>query len=120
MRILAYMTKRAHQAMWDNMLSIVHALEEMGHMVVPCDVSDMEACELTLELLTQSNIFDMSIAFNSLGLEWRQKDNSSVYLYENLEMPHVSIMLDEPFNRFVSGYDYPCKNHIVTYIVCVQ
>ena len=59
----------------------------------------------------------MSIGFNGLGLEWNFVEYTDmVYLYEALTFPHVSVMLDEPFNHCVSGYDLPCKNHIVTYL----
>ncbi len=117
MRILAYLTKKAHMAMWDNMLSIVKALRDMGHSVASCDVNDSSSREALVEFLEHPDHFDMSIGFNSMGLEWYvNEDSAPMFPYENVDVPHVSIVLDEPFNKFASGYDLPCKNHLVTYL----
>ncbi len=118
MKILAYLTKKGHPALSDNMLSLATALSNMGHAVKLCDVnSNDETCGVFSSLLEDPNCFDMSVGFNSLGLEWKIAGNTDmVHLYDALVFPHVSIMLDEPFNHYVSGYDLPCRNHIVTYL----
>ena len=118
MRILAYVTHMGHPAVWENMLSLVKALSYMGHEVRLCDVNDNNEMKGVLyQFLVDPGVFDMSIGFNDMGLEWQLEGVADpVYLYEELDFPHVSIMLDEPFNQCVSGYDLPCKNHIVTYL----
>ena len=118
MKILAYLTKLGHPALWDNMSSLVASLSNMGHVVRICDINNMdEARGILYSLLDDPNCFDMSVGFNSLGLEWKIAGYTDmVHLYDALNFPHVSIMLDEPFNHCVSGYDLPCRNHIVTYL----
>ena len=90
----------------------------MGHEVKTCDVNNNdEMGNVLYQFLAEPEFFDMSIGFNNTGLEWRIAGvDGPVYFYEELKFPHVSIMLDEPFNQCASGYDLPCKNHIVTYL----
>ncbi len=118
MKILAYLTKIGHPALSHNMLSLVTALSNKGHNIRICDVNNAdEARGVLCSLLEDPNCFDMSVGFNSLGLEWKIAGYTDmVYLYDAVNFPHVSIMLDEPFNHCVSGYDLPCRNHIVTYL----
>ncbi len=118
MKILAYLTKNGHPALWDNMSSLVNSLSNMGHNVRICDINNIdEAREILYSLLDNPNCFDMSVGFNSLGLEWKIVGYTDIiYPYDSVNFPHVSIMLDEPFNHCVSGYDLPCRNHVVTYL----
>ena len=118
MRLLAYYSKIGHPAVEDNMMSLVKALSKMGNSVRLCDINNREELLGVLHsLLNDLDCFDMSFGFNNLGLEWDIAGyTDTVYLYEALKFPHVSIMLDEPFNHNVSGYDLPCRNHIVTYL----
>lgn len=118
MRILAYYSKIGHPAVEDNMMSLVKGLSSMGHSIRLCDVNCREELLGVLHsILRDPDCFDMSVGFNHLGLEWDIDGYPDVvYLYEALNFPHVSVMLDEPFNRNVSGYDVPCRNHIVTYL----
>ncbi len=117
MKILAYMTHVGHTALWDNMFSLVTALS-MEHEVRICDINDVNQMRgILLQFLKNPDCFDLSIGFNDMGLQWDVglKDGC-LNVYEELNFPHISIMLDEPFNTLVSGYDAPCKNHIVTYL----
>ena len=118
MRILAYMSHMGHAAVWDNMYSLVKALSYMGHEVRISDINNVnEQKGVLYQLLADPESFDMSIGFNDMGLEWRIEGIADpVHIYEELKFPHVSVMLDEPFNQCASGYDLPCKNHIVTYL----
>lgn len=118
MRILAYQLKFGHPAPYDNMNNLINALSNLGHMVVPCDLSeDKQVGDILSVLLDNPRNFDMSIGFNNVGLVWSFAGNEEpVCLYEKIDIPHVSVMLDEPFNKCVLGYDCPCKNHIVTYL----
>lgn len=117
MKILVYITSKVHPAMWDNMLSLVDALSRENDVKV-CDLHDNEVLSEVLSIFLESpDYFDMSIGFNSLGMEWNIEGVASkVHVYEELNFPHVSIMLDEPFNYCAAGYDTPCNNHIVTYL----
>ena len=117
MKILAYITSKVHPAMWDNMLSLVDALSIENEVKI-CNLHDNEGLSEVLSIFLETpDYFDMSIGFNSLGMEWNIEGVASkVHVYEELSFPHVSVMLDEPFNRCVAGYDIPCNNHIVTYL----
>ncbi len=118
MNILAYVTSQGHPALKDNMMSLVKAMSDMGHEVNVCNVNDNSQLDQTLySFLKTPDYYDMSMGFNQLGLEWKLSGyKDTVYLYEELNFPHVSIMLDEPFNHYVDGYGVPCRKHIVTYL----
>ena len=86
MRILAYVTHMGHPAVWENMLSLVKALSYMGHEVRLCDVNDNNEMKGVLyQFLVDPGVFDMSIGFNDMGLEWQLEGVGELLKHYNLQ-----------------------------------
>lgn len=117
MNILVWLgNKKMHPAIYPNMQSIAKALAELGHDVVTCNTANEEEIMAALSLLREEKIIDLSIGVNAMGMQMNFADNQVLDVYADLDVTHISILLDEPFNSYCNGYDKPAKNHIITYL----
>lgn len=114
--VIVYGSHQHHAALNGISIGLVNALQEMGYSVFFCDCFD--GCNnnfvQAINLLNSGKI-SFSIGLNDLGIEW-ECDEEKIYPYSVLNVPHVSITLDMPYNGYVKGFDTPCNNHIVTVI----
>ena len=117
MNILVWLgNKKMHPAIYPNMQSIAQALAELGHDVVTCNTANEEEIMAALSLLREEKIIDLSIGSNAMVMQMNFADNQMLDVYADLDVTHISILLDEPFNSYCNGYDKPAKNHIITYL----
>ncbi len=108
-KILCYNIKSYGSVIWENMNSLIQGIRNCGIDVIVCDMDDPEEVKAAGELLLHPELIWFSIGFNGIGLRIGNRQ-------DEIKIPHVSFMLDVPYNRYVKGYDYPCCNHLVTYL----
>lgn len=117
MNILVWLgNKKMHPAIYPNMQSVAQALAELGHDVVTCNTANEKEIMAALSLLREEKIIDLSIGVNAMGMQMNFADNQVLDVYADLDVIHISILLDEPFNSYCNGYDKSARNHIITYL----
>ena len=107
--ILCYIRKSYGTVIWENMKSFIQGFRECGVDVIVCDMDDYKSVEAVDELLQHPELIWFSVGFNGIGLTASPRQSE-------IDIPHVSVMLDVPYNRYVGGYDFPCRKHLVTYL----
>ena len=116
MNILLWMgNKKLHPAIYPNMKSIADALVQLGHNVITCDTSQADEVMAAISLLREEKMVDLSIGFNALGMRIII-DGEPLDVYADLDVLHISILLDEPFNPACNGYKHEAKRHLITYL----
>lgn len=114
--VIVYNASKWHVAIKGISDNLVSALQELGYVVFVCDCCDKgdDGFVQSINLLNSGKI-KFSIGLNDIGLVWNYNDEP-IYPYDVLNVPHVSITLDMPYNAYVNGFDTPCCNHIVTVV----
>ena len=119
MNILVYNAYHDHPAVQHNLNSLINALSNLGHRVYTCDFDDVNSISSCVNLLLQSNVIDFSLAYNFMPIDKLTVNTATqedVRLHEQIDIPHVSIMLDQPFNP-CSGYlKTAFPKQIITYL----
>lgn len=117
-QILCYNIGKSGSVIWENMNSLVNGFRQLGREVAVCDTTDIAQVNAALELLQHPEWLWFSFGFNNFGMIAKKRDKDgnicTFFPYEKSNVPHVSIMLDVPYNFCVRGYDLPCAKHIVT------
>ena len=44
-----------------------------------------------------------------MGMEWDIAEEGRFFIYDKYDIPHVSVLLDLPYNKCISGYDIKYK-----------
>lgn len=113
-KIMLYNTKQNHPAIWPNMMSLAEGFHKCGRETVLCNLDDLESLQAGYRLLLDPQQVYFTIGMNNLGMYLPTPEGELFPVYHELDIPHVSVMLDMPYNHCISGFDVPCKNHIVT------
>lgn len=117
MNILVWLgNKDMHPAIYPNMKSLAEGFADMGHNVITCNTAEPDEIKAALSLLRENQIIDLSIGVNAMGMHIKYSDDQIVDVYADLDVPHISILLDEPFNPYCNGYADAARYHIVTYL----
>lgn len=112
--ILVYGVSKWHPALRFIGESLAEEFKLLGYDVVYCDCNANDSFKSSMQLLNSGKIA-FSVGLFALGLEWGS-NRQMVYPYSQLDIPHVSVMLDMPYSKYAKGYSSKCKNHIVTVI----
>lgn len=112
--ILVYGTSEWHPALRFIGERLAEEFRVLGYNVVYCDCSVDGSFESSMQLLN-SGAVDFSVGLDALGIEW-EREGHVIYPYQQMEIPHVSVMLDMPYNKLAKGHTARCKKHIVTII----
>lgn len=116
MNILVWLgNKEMHPAIYPNMKSIADALATMGHNVITCDTSQVAEVMAAVSLLREEKLVDLSLGVNAMGMKI-VVNNEPIDIYADLDILHISILLDEPFNPACNGYKHEAKRHLITYL----
>lgn len=113
--IICYHTNRSHVALRPNMISLADGFRALGCAVTECDLdnrADTDACYT--RLLSDGNAIAFTVGNNDLGMVLHDENGAPYYPYDAIDTPHVSVMLDVPYNPCVTGFDTPCRHHIAT------
>ena len=105
-----------HPAVWPNIQSLALGFQNLGYDVLLCDMHNNNSFTYCLDHLLVKDDITFSVGFNDCGIHTTIKNISpdSLCIYQSLDTPHVSVLLDVPYNCCVNGPAIPVKNHIVT------
>ncbi|MBQ2010630.1 MAG: glycosyltransferase family 1 protein, partial [Selenomonadaceae bacterium] len=78
-----------------------------------CDCTDTECVNACFDLMRARQVA-FCAGLNNFGMIWQVGEREVIHTYDEYDVPHVSIMLDTPYNKTVSGFDEHCPKHIVT------
>ncbi len=114
-KVLLYNSNRAHPAMWHNMMSLAEGFQQIGIRTILCDLENRDSTNYAYQMLLETDEIAFSVGFNDIGMWILDSDGvSKIPVYENFGTPHVSILLDVPYNPYTRGYAVPCQNHLIT------
>ena len=103
----------AHPSMRPLSVGIAEGFQKQGKNVAFCDCDDWDSVKACFELFGAGRVA-FSVGLNSCGMTWNIEGIGNVKLYEKYDVPHVSILVDLPYNKCVNGMEKPCARHIVT------
>lgn len=117
-KIIVYGNSRPglHPAIWPNIQSLALGFQQLGYEVLLCDISSNRSFVYCLDHLLTKDDITFSVGFNGCGLcaNIQEIGPEELFIYRNLDTPHVSVLLDVPYNSCASGPKAAVKNHIVT------
>ncbi|MEE1308268.1 MAG: hypothetical protein UHB38_09810, partial [Anaerovibrio sp.] len=114
-KIVVFGNNGRHTAIRAIMLAVWQSLEGMGKDVVYCDCMDNDSVNDVLDLMDRQEIA-LGIGYGAGGMSWEKSSGGTLFTYEMYDVPHVSILMDMPYNKCQSGPELPCKRHICTVI----
>lgn len=97
-------------------LGLADGFRELGRRVAFCDCDDWDSINACFELFAAGQVA-FGIGLNGCGMTWNIEGVGEVNLHEKYDVPHVSVMLDLPYNKCATGMEKPCARHIVTLLV---
>lgn len=113
-KIICYCAGAKHPAIAPNMRSLAEGFRALGHEAVLCDCTDgAQVAACLKQLCEQPDSLAFTVGNNDLFLEIHA-DGDKWHPYAECDTPHVSVMLDVPYNAASSGWDLPCRRHLVT------
>lgn len=112
--ILVYGASQWHPALRFIGERLAEEFRALRYNVVYCDCSLDGSFESIMQLLNSGSI-DFSVGLEALGIAWN-REGHVIYPYQHMDIPHVSVMLDMPYNKLAKGHSARCKKHIVTAI----
>lgn len=110
MKILVYVTESGHPSMWRITNDIVQGFSQLGHEIVLGDLNDVPSMLGARQLLLNGEIA-FSVGVNNAGKYMVDQDGRCVYEY--LDIPYVSIMLDAPYNVATGDIGFDWRLHYV-------
>ena len=118
-RIVVYTTHKWHCTINAFSESIAEAFRQLGHDVLLVNTDDAEEHNSAWKAICNGEI-SFSLGLNFIGMGRRGEfANQYITIYTGeLELPHVSVFLDNPYNIYLSTVgikaDFPYKNHFMT------
>lgn len=109
-KILIYTTKLGHPSMARITNDIVDGFAKLGLELILADINDVSTMIGARYFLLNGQI-DFSVGVNNTGKY--MVDNDGRCIYEYVDTPFVSIMLDAPYNVATDNIAFPCRNHYV-------
>ena len=109
-KILIYTTKLGHPSMARITNDIVDGFAKLGLELILADINDVSTMLGARYMLLNGQI-DFSVGVNNSGKY--MVDNDGRCIYEYVDTPFVSIMLDAPYNVATDNIAFPCRNHYV-------
>lgn len=109
-KILIYTTELGHPSMKRITNDIVQGFAQLGLELVLADLNDLDTMLGARHMLLNGQIH-FSVGVNNSGKY--MVDNDGHCIYEYIDTPFVSIMLDAPYNVATGDIGFPCKNHYV-------
>lgn len=110
MKILVYVTSSGHPSMAHITNDIVQGFSQLGVEVVIGDLNDASTMLGARHCLLNGDIA-FSVGANNAGKYMVDTDGRCVYEY--IDTPFVSIMLDAPYNVATDNIGFPCRKHYV-------
>jgi len=112
-KILVYITT-VHPAIKRIYLDLAEGFRKHGYDTLIVNDEDFDALGYAQKHMQKGEIY-FSIGLNCLGI--RMVCNASgKYLYEDLDVLHISILTDAPYHPAVVGMGAPCKKHAICFI----
>lgn len=90
------------------------AFEQLGESVFFCHLDSASSINRTVEMMVSGNAL-FSLSLNE-GMMVLGDGKNTVNVFENLDIPHVSILQDAPYSKKVGNLGIPAKNHIICYL----
>ena len=112
-KIVVFGNNGRHPAIGAIMLEVYKALEFMGKDVLYCDCMDDSSVGVALDCMDRQEIA-LGIGCGDGGMSWGKNGGGTLFTYEMHDIPHVSILMDMPYNNCQSGPELPCNRHICT------
>lgn len=112
-KIVVFGNNSRHPAVKAIMLEVRQSLEAMGKDVVYCDCMDNDSVNFVLDCMDKQEIA-ACIGYGQGGMSWEKSGGGTFFTYEVYDVPHVSILMDMPYNICQSGLKVPCNRHICT------
>ena len=102
-----------HPSLLPISMGLADGFRELGKNVAFCDCTDTECVNACFDLMRARQVA-FCAGLNNFGMIWNVGEKEIFKTYKEYDVPHVSIMLDTPYNKAVSGFDDYCPKHIVT------
>lgn len=109
-KILIYTTELGHPSMKRITNDIVQGFAQLGLELILADINDVSMMLGARHMLLSDQV-SFCVGVNNIGKYMVDTDNRCVYEY--LDTPFVSIMLDAPYNVATDNIAFPCRNHYV-------
>lgn len=114
-KIIVYGVDKIHCAVWPNTVSLAEGFQSLGYEVLLCDCANQRSVLYCFDRLLNSNEIAFSVGSNDIGMHAQfEAGGESLPIYANIDTPHVSMLLDVPYNKCSSGPSIPARHHIVT------
>lgn len=110
-KIIIFGNNSRHPAVSPMAEELFRSFELLGKDMIYCDCRDSDSVNFSLACMERGEVA-FGIGYNDGGMSWRQRNGGTLFTYEMYDIPHVSILLDMPYNRSLSGPELPCAKHI--------
>lgn len=110
-KIIVFGNNGSHPAFSALSEELFRAFGLLGKDTIYCDCMDNDSVNFSLDCMEKGETA-FCVGFNGGGMSWGQSDGSTLFSYEMCDIPHVSILLDMPYNKCLTGPEFPCNKHI--------
>lgn len=110
-KIIVYiLTGGKHPTMERITNEIADAFEKIHNKVVRVDIEKQEDRQLAYDLMVSGEV-EFSVGLNNSVANILKSNKKCIY--ESLDVPYVSILLDAPYNTSVGNIEFDCKKHFL-------
>lgn len=90
---------------------LCRAFESLGKDTIYCDCKNNDSVNSTFSCMERGEAA-FCVGVNDGGMSWKLSDGGTLLTYEMYDIPHVSFLLDMPYNKCLTGPEFPCNKHI--------
>lgn len=113
--ILIHKTKLYKDSAFESFINnLAEAFELLGESVQVCNLDSASSINKAVDMMVKGNV-SFSISING-GMMTISDGKSSANVFENLDIPHVSVLQDAPYNHKVGDLNVPAKKHCICYL----
>lgn len=112
-RIIIFDVAGRHPALHSIVCGIVDGFRALDEDVYYCDCKNIDHLCSVQDFLNKGEV-KFCLGLYGMGMEWNIEGEDRFFICDKYDIPHVSVMLDLPYNRCATGYDIKCEKHIIT------
>lgn len=112
-RIIIFDGAGRHPALHSIVCGIKEGFSSLNENVYYCDCKKMDDLCSALDFIDRGEV-KFCLGLYDMGMEWDIAEEGRFFIYDKYDIPHVSVMLDMPYNKCISGYDIKYEKHIIT------
>lgn len=111
-KIVVYIVRNANHTTIEPFCNeIAENFRLLGEDVFKAYTDDVDSVQQAVDLMYAGEV-KFSIGLNNFAVS-EMCNREGMYIYDDLDVPHVSWLLDAPYNTAIGKIDFPCNRHFV-------